>query len=267
MELFSGVILFLSGLGAGVITGIIGASAVTFMVGILIAVLGYGAYVAIGIGLMTDVSASLVSAHMYRRAKNLDIKRGLMIGIIATIFAFMGSILSRGIPDLMLKDSIGILLLATGIVFLIKNPLEFKKGKLIQLLEKNKTLSSLLIGAIIGLIAGIFGMGGGISILILLVFLLRFPIKTAVGTSVLIMAFISLSGGIGHFLGTEFPWKAILIASIGGIIGAGISSYYANKISERKMFKITGVILILLSLTMVFKKFLLFLNYISYPLI
>ena len=254
MELFSIVVLFLSGIGAGVMTGLIGASAVTFMAGILIVLLGYGAYYAIGISLITDVSASLVSAHLYRKAKNIDVKRGVLIGLLALVFAFVGSLLARFIPDIALTDALGIIILLTGISF-IRNPLKNDENKFAKYFKNKKTTGSILIGVFVGLFCGLFGVGGGITILIALVFILGYPIKTAVGTSVLIMAFISLSGGIGHFIGKEFPWIPLIISSIGGIIGGIVASNYANKVSEEKMFKITGIILIIISLAVIFKKF------------
>ena len=235
-------------------TGLIGASAVTFMAGILITVLGYGAYLAIGFSLVTDVFASLMSAHIYRKAKNIDLRRGIMIGVLATIFAFIGSILARIIPNLALGDGLGIVTLITGIAFL-NNPLNRKESKLFNYFKERKTLGSILIGIFVGLFCGIFGVGGGITILVVLVFILNYPIKIAVGTSVLIMAFISLSGGIGHFIGKPFPLWELAIASIGGILGAGIASKYANKCSEEKMFKISGIVLIIISVVVIFKKF------------
>jgi len=118
-----------------------------------------------------------------------------------------------------------------------------------------ETLASILIGIFVGLFCGIFGVGGGITILVVLVFVLNYPIKIAIGTSVLIMAFISLSGGVGHFIGKPLPIMELVIASVGGIFGAGIAARYANKISEEKMFKISGIILILISIAVIFGKF------------
>ncbi len=254
MEVFSGIVLLLSGIGAGLITGLIGASAATFMAGILVTVLGYGAYLAIGVSLVTDVFASLVSAHLYRKAKNIDIKRAFTIGGFAVIFAFIGSLVARLIPDLALGDGLGIFILVTGISFL-GNPTQIKKTKLVAYFENKKIFGSILIGTVLGFFSGVFGAGGGIGILVALVFMLGFPIKKAVGTAILIMAFISLSGGIGHFIGKSFPLAVIAITSIGGIIGAILSSKFVNKISEEKMFKISGVILIIISLVVIFKKF------------
>ena len=259
MTLFSNIVLFLSGIGAGAMTGLISASAVTFMAGILIVVLNLGVYEAIGISLLTDVFASLASAHIYRKSANLDLKRGVLIGVFATVFAFAGSFIARHIPNIALGGGLGLITLITGISFL-RNPMKRKDNKLFRYFKNKKTTASILIGILVGLFSGIFGVGGGVGILVALVFIMGYPIKTAVGTSVLIMAFIALSGGVGHFINRPFPLTDILIASAGGVIGAIVASRYANAVSEEKMFKVAGIILLLISFFLLSKKILLFLG-------
>jgi hypothetical protein len=254
MELISIVILFLAGIGGGVMTGLISASTVTFMAGILIVFLNFSTYNAIGLSLLTDVSASLSSAYIYKRASNINIKGALLIGVFATTFAFIGSIIARIIPDLALGDGLGIVVLITGMAFL-RNPMNRKDTWILNFFKDKKILASILIGIFVGLFCGIFGVGGGVTILVALVFILGYPIKKAIGTSVLIMAFIALSGGVGHFVGRSFPITELIITSIGGIFGAIVSSKYANKVSEEKMFRISGIILIILSLVIIFRKF------------
>lgn len=255
MELFSIIVLLFSGFGAGIMTGLIGGSAVTFMAGILIILLNFSAYTAVGLSLLTDVFASLTSAYIYKKSNNIDIKKGSLIGFLAIIFAFIGSLLARCIPDLALNDGLGIITLITGIAFL-KNPLKKQTSKWTLYFKNKELLGSIIIGVIIGLFCGFFGVGGGIGISVALIFIMKFPIKIAVGTSVLIMSFISLSGGIGHFVGLKFPIYELIITSIGSITGAIIASKYVNKISEQRIFKITGLILILISFAIIFRKFL-----------
>lgn len=254
MELFSIIVLLFAGTLGGIMTGLISASTVTFMAGLLIIFLNFSAYDAIGLSLLTDVSASLASSYVYKRSANINVRGAILIGIIAAIFAFIGSIIARLIPDLALGDGLGIVILITGMAFL-RNPMNRKDTWVLNYFKERRLLASILIGVFVGLFCGIFGVGGGVTILVALVFILGYPIKKAIGTSVLIMAFIAFFGGIGHYIHRPFPWIELLIASIGGIIGAIVSSKYANKISEEKMFKISGVILIIISLIIIFRKF------------
>lgn len=255
MNVFSIIILAFSGFGAGIITGIVGASAVVFIAGILMITLNYPAYISIGIGLVTDVFTSAVSTYHYWKNKNIDLKKGFLIGILTVVFAFIGSFLSRKIPNSTLGGSLGIVTLLVGLNFLTTH----KKNHEINtfaFFEKRPLFTSILVGVVVGLISGVLGVGGGLTILFILYLVFHFSIKKAVGTSVLIMTFMSLAGGAGHFISYAFPWIDIAIASITGMIGSIISSKYANKIPEEKMLKIIGVILILISSIILAQKLL-----------
>lgn len=253
MSFFNIIVLVFSGFGAGLITGVIGASAVAFIAGILMVVLNYPAYISIGIGLITDFFTSTVSTYNYWKNGNIDLKKGFLIGILTIVFAFIGSFFSRKIPNSTLGNSFGIIILLVGLNFLVGH----KKKTEINTFAffKNRPLfTSILVGVVVGLISGVLGVGGGLTILFILYLVFHFSIKKAVGTSVLIMAFMSLAGGVGHFISYTVPWIEIAIASIAGMIGSYVASKYANKIPEKKMEKIIGITLILISSIMILQK-------------
>ena len=64
-------VCFLAGAGAGIGTGFAGMSAVAVIGPVLVAFLGISSYEAIGIGLISDVLASAVSAYTYKKAEIL----------------------------------------------------------------------------------------------------------------------------------------------------------------------------------------------------
>ena len=69
------LVCFIAGAGAGIGTGFAGMSAAAVIGPMLVTFLGIPAYQAVGIGLMSDVLASLVSAWTYKKNGNLDVKR------------------------------------------------------------------------------------------------------------------------------------------------------------------------------------------------
>ena len=77
--LFTIVVTFFAGMGAGLGTGFAGMSAAAVISPMLIAFLGMDPYMAVGIALSSDVLASAVSAYTYHKNKNLDIKNGLIM--------------------------------------------------------------------------------------------------------------------------------------------------------------------------------------------
>lgn len=254
MEVMSAILLLIAGFGAGIITGFIGASAVVFMAGFLILFLGYTPYAAIGLSLITDFFAALGGIYFYRKSKNLNLKHGILITIFATSFSLISGFFSKIIPHSILGNSFGFVILITGISFMM-NPLRFKNKKILKYFENKKNIFSVLAGIAIGIFSGIFGVGGGITILLILIYVFDYPIKTAVGTSIFIMAFTALAGGIGHVAGTAISAEEIILTSLGGIIGGIISSKYANKIKEESLFKIIGGILIIISIAVILTGF------------
>ena len=77
--LFTIIVTFFAGMGAGLGTGFAGMSAAAVISPILITFLGIDPYIAVGIALSSDVLASAVSAYTYGKNKNLDIKNGLIM--------------------------------------------------------------------------------------------------------------------------------------------------------------------------------------------
>ena len=71
------LVCFIAGAGAGIGTGFAGMSAAAVIGPMLITFLGVPAYDAVGIGLISDVLASLVSAYTYKKSGNLDVKNSL----------------------------------------------------------------------------------------------------------------------------------------------------------------------------------------------
>lgn len=69
-------VTFFAGMGAGLGTGFAGMSAAAVISPMLITFLKMDPYMAVGIALSSDVLASAVSAYIYGKNKNLDIKNG-----------------------------------------------------------------------------------------------------------------------------------------------------------------------------------------------
>ena len=90
---------FVAGIGAGLGTGFAGMSAAAVISPMLITFLDLPAYQAVGIALASDVLASAVSAYIYHKNKNLDIKNGLVMMAVVLKFTLEGSWEASLIPN------------------------------------------------------------------------------------------------------------------------------------------------------------------------
>lgn len=75
------------------------------------------------------------------------------------------------------------------------------------------------VGVLGGLLAGIFGVGGGIVMVPLLVFLIGLDQRTAVTTSLLAIIPISVLGMLGYAFGSAVAWQAGLVMGVGSVVG------------------------------------------------
>jgi uncharacterized membrane protein YfcA len=95
-------------------------------------------------------------------------------------------------------------------------------------------------GMIIGFLTGLVGAGGGFLIIPALVLLTGLKFKTAVGTSLFIIAVNSLIGFIGDVLNYEIPWAFLLTVTALAIVGIFIGNRISHKVDARILRKTFG---------------------------
>ena len=93
------LVCFLAGAGAGIGTGFAGMSAAAVIGPMLTTFLDVPAYEAVGIGLISDVLASAVSAYTYKKCGNLDVKNSLPMLASVLVFTVVGSFVASLLPE------------------------------------------------------------------------------------------------------------------------------------------------------------------------
>lgn len=240
------LVCFAAGIGAGLGTGFAGMSAAAVISPMLITFLGMEAYDAVGIALASDVLASAVSAYTYGKNKNLDIKNGLIMMVNVLIFTLVGSWVSSQVSNTAMGNFSVFMTLLLGIKFIVK-PVMTTKESMLNVSQKKKIIQSVICGAGIGFICGFVGAGGGMMMLMILVTVLGYELKTAVGTSVFIMTFTAFTGSVSHFVLGGAPDVFVLICCVlSTLLWARIAARFANKASPVTLNRVTGVVLVVL---------------------
>ena len=271
MDWVSVLVSLLIGLCSGAVTGLMGASGVLIVVPALTMALGLPVHVAIGTSLAVDVIASVVVTYTYYRNKNVDLRSGVWLALGAVIGAQVGSIIAVYIPEFELSGGFGVFLILSGVGLWRKDVRERLRlftgaSQIIETdqaahtenikVETEKIVLTLLIGFLIGIISGIFGAGGGVMFLLVLIFILKYHVHKAIGTSTLIMAITAASGAVGYALNGNISLIIALIVGAGTIIGGRIGATYANRASEENLAKIVGLIFAILGIIMIIDQFL-----------
>ena len=225
--LFEFLICFIAGIGAGLGTGFAGMSAAAVISPMLITFLDVPAY------------------------KNLDIKNGLVMMFTVLIFTFVGSMLASLLPSATMGTFSMVMTLLLGIKFIVK-PVMTTKEKMQEVSAKKRIAQSIICGIIIGLICGFVGAGGGMMMLLILTTVLGYELKTAVGTSVFIMAFTALTGAVSHFVIGGIPDISILVFCVlSTLLWARIAAKFANKAEPKTLNRATGAVLTILGIIMI----------------
>lgn len=240
------LVTFLAGLGAGLGTGFAGMSAAAVISPMLIIFLGMDPYMAVGIALSSDVLASAVSAYTYGKNKNIDIKNGLVMMSSVLLFTVVGSYVASLVPQRTMGNMSVFMTFILGIKFLVK-PVMTTREQMNSISQKERVIKSLIGGAGIGFICGFVGAGGGMMMLLVLSSILGYDLKTAVGTSVLIMSFTALTGAASHFvIGGQPNWFIWTLCVVFTLIWARIAAVIANKASAKTLNRVVGVVLVTL---------------------
>lgn len=245
--LYKFLICFIAGIGAGLGTGFAGMSAAAVISPMLITFLHMEPYDAVGIALASDVLASALSAYTYGRNKNLDVKNGLIMMVNVLLFTLVGSWGSSKVPNSAMGNFSVFMTLLLGIKFIVK-PVMTTKESMQHVSRRKKIIQSVLCGMVIGFICGFVGAGGGMMMLLILVTVLGYELKTAVGTSVFIMAFTAFTGSVSHFVIGGVPDLLILVfCMISTLLWARIAARFANKASAVTLNRATGAVLVILA--------------------
>ena len=239
-------VTFFAGMGAGLGTGFAGLSAAAVISPMLITFLHMDPYMAVGIALSSDVLASAVSAYTYGKNKNLDIKNGIIMMLSVLAFTVVGSYVASLLPSQTMGNFSVFMTFLLGIKFIVR-PVMTTKEAMEGVSAKKRAIQSLVCGCLIGFICGFIGAGGGMMMLLILTSVLGYELKTAVGTSVFIMAFTAFTGALSHFaIGGTPDWTVFALCVVFTLLWARIAAVFANKATPKTLNRATGVVLVIL---------------------
>lgn len=259
------IIGYLASALIGISLGLIGGGGSILTVPVLVYLLGVNAVEATAYSLFIVGSTALVGAYPKYKQGLVNLKTALIFGIPSIIAVYLTrKFLVPSIPTelftiggLMITKSILMMLLfAVLMVFASVSMIRDQKVGSNQkdAVQKFNYPMILLEGAIVGILTGLVGAGGGFLIIPALVLFTGLPMKEAVGTSLLIIAaksLIGFTGDLGHF---EMNWNLLLIVSSIAIAGIFLGNYLSLKIDGAKLKKGFGWFVLVMGLYIIAKE-------------
>lgn len=261
---FNQVIGFVLAILVGITLGLIGSGGSILTVPIMVYVIGINPVLATAYSLFVVGSAAFVGGIKKLKQQLVNLKMVVIFGIPTVFAVFMTrKYIVPNIPDIIFdnnnflisKDLLLMILFA--IVMILASFTMIKPRKEITYESENATKINyyqiLILGLLIGLLAGLIGAGGGFLIIPALVIIAKLPIKTAIGTSLFIIALQSLIGFWGDST-TFIDWKFLLIFTFFAISGIFIGDFLSRKVNGNKLKTGFGWFVLCMGIYIIFKE-------------
>lgn len=225
--------LIASGLLVGVLSGLLGIGGGTVIVPILIT-LGYPYDQAVAISSLSIIITSLSGSIQNWRMGYLDFKRVMLLGLPAILTAQVGVLMTKTLADPIKLLAFAALLTLTIALVSIRKQLAIRTdGDTKPVVAINPLLARLLTGSLAGLLAGLFGVGGGVIMVPLQMLLLGETIKRSIQTSLGVIVLTAIAATVGHAIQGNVVWLAGILLGFGGLIGAQVSTRVLPKLPDR----------------------------------
>jgi uncharacterized membrane protein YfcA len=194
------------------------------------------------VGLFVGFTTTFTSTVMNFRRKVLDIRFALPLAATLLVFAPVGAQLSRFTNETAVKWLFVMFLLfsATMMMFFKKEAKAHVQSPWIMA----------LLGTVVGLIAGLLGVGGGNMLLPILILLGFEPKKVAVAVS-FVVPFSAFTSFLSYASFVQMDWALLGICALGAITGGYIGNYMMHfKLSQQQIKRVIAALLYLLAVKM-----------------
>jgi len=239
---FASFILTMVGLGGGLVFSP------------LFVLLKFPVSTAVSASLFLNGIAAISAAITYFRKKMVDVKVGLPLLITSTLTAPFGAMVTSRINIRVFTSILAVVIFVAALRMLFSKKTGSEE---MDVSPARRIIGGGSIGLVIGFMAGLLGIGGGIFIVPLLIYVLKVPTKTAAATTIFIVVFSSFSGFITHISLADTDWRFILTAAIFSFAGGQLGSrIMAEKLKGRTVRRIFGVVLLLFVFKFVQRSFL-----------
>ncbi len=195
------IALLITGLGVGFASGLLGVGGCFIMIPVQFWVLksiGVDPTIAIRIAFGTNLLVVLPTAFsgaMTHHKKGAVVwKAGITLGITGAIGAFFGGFIAAHLPGKILNIAFGIAVVLGALRMLTARPPQITE-------EPSDSMAAFIFWGIpLGIVSGIIGIGGGVLMIPIMVYFLKFKMHQAVGTSTALMIFTAIGGSLSFLI-------------------------------------------------------------------
>ena len=195
------------------------------------------------IGLFVNTSTTLTATLMNLKRKTLNIKEALPLALSMAFLAPVGAILSKYIPEHIVKILFALFLTFSASMILF--------GKKEKKFNKVTIQFMILLGSFVGILSGLLGVGGGAIVVPSLIMMGMDAKKVAVITS-FVIPFSTFTAFLTYLSITKIDFYLLLIATAAAILGGYIGNHIMHfKLNQKQIKKIIAIMLYILAIKMI----------------
>ncbi|GAE33229.1 sulfite exporter TauE/SafE family protein [Halalkalibacter akibai] len=257
--LIGGTIGSLMGLGGGIIV----VPALLFLASY--SILEITPQIAVGTSLVIMIGTGLSATIAYVKQKKVDYKSGLLFFCASGPGAVVGAWLNRLVDTEAFQLLFGVFILLMATVLFIRKYLK-KRPYVKKRIEREyidteqnlytygyNILPALSVAFMVGMLSGLFGIGGGSLMVPAMVVLFHFPPHLAVATSMFMILLSAMVGSVSHMVLGNVNWLYVLAllpgAWLGGIAGAALN----KRLTSEKLMIVFRLMLIVIALRLIYE--------------
>jgi uncharacterized membrane protein YfcA len=222
--------------------GALGGGGSILTLPILVYVAGIPAQEAVAMSMVVVGGTSLLGAVLHAYRGNFHTQATVLFALTGMVGAFLGSSLTPLVSQRILMGIFAALMLGTGMAML-------RRRSAAQDERTCRVIRCLVIGAVVGLLTGFLGIGGGFMIVPALVLFAGIDTKNAMAASLAIITLNAAAGLAGQLRQTSFDWwltLGFLGLAIVGMIGGWLGAEKVPGETLRKVFAWCLIVLALL---------------------
>jgi len=235
----------------GIALGLLGGGGAILAVPIFNYVLGFGVKEAIASSLAVVGVTSLSGVTSHWREGNVKLRIALTFGLPAAAGAFLGAkVLASFLSGAAQLALFAVMMLVSAFFMFRDNNSGKDEEKESESDSGTRKTFVLLVavGAGVGILTGLVGVGGGFLIVPVLVLLGSVPMKQAVGTSLLVIAANSFSGFLGYLGDVQFRWGLLALFTALAVVGSFAGGYLKRFVPQRSLRKSFAVSLVVMGI-------------------
>ena len=231
------------GFGTGLYSVLVGAGGGFILAPLLIIVWGLEPSIAAGSSVAVVWINSLSGSHAHYRQRRIDVKRGLLLGVVATPGSIIGALIVRWVSAGVFDILFGVMLLLVSVYLFQQSRARsnYHSHTLARVSSPDgsglRSAGTALryrgiatLGFPVGIISGFFGVGGGFLLTPALVYIFKVPIHIATATAIFSLVIFAGVGALTHLILGHILLSVFIPAALGAIVGGQLGAYLSEKL-------------------------------------